>query len=92
MAKFLKAHDSLKLVDTKKKEKLQETYRNEQQKRRSRHIKKKMGTIRQILTDGGTYQDVESLLDSIPELIQQVDDSSSSEASSSSASSDASKE
>jgi hypothetical protein len=81
MAKLIIANASLKTVDAKSKEKLQESYRQEQEKRRNRKIKKRLGTIRKVMDEGGHLSDIEPLLDGLPDLIDHTNSDSDSESS-----------
>lgn len=84
-AKLLKTQESLKTIDQKRKAQLQQNFRQEQQKRRARRLKKKLSTIRQMIYGGAEAKEVETLLDSLPELMeQQGEDESTSEQSSAS--------
>jgi hypothetical protein len=87
-AKFIKTQESLKNIDQKRKVQIQANFRQEQQKCRARRLKKKVGTIRQMLYSGADAQDVDTLLESLPDLIAQQDDNSTSERSSTSSSED----
>jgi len=67
---------------------LQANFKQEQQKRRARRLRKKVSTIRQLISGGAGVQEVDELLEKIPELMAQQDDvNSTSECSSSSSSS-----
>lgn len=77
MAKLLKAQESPKTIVTKWKEKLQENFKQEQQKHWERKLKKWVGTIRKILQGGGSFQDAENLFVSTPALADPNDDTSS---------------
>jgi hypothetical protein len=87
-AKLLKTQESLKAIDQKRKMQLQANFKQEQQKRWARHLWKKVSTIRQLFNGDAGVQEVNELLETLPELMAQQDDvNSTSECSSSSSSS-----
>jgi hypothetical protein len=63
MAKLITAQESLKKVDAQSKEKLQNNYRQEQQKRRSQKLKKRVGRIRKLIGEGGDIEQATALLE-----------------------------
>lgn len=67
MAKLLIANESLNKVDNKLKKELQETFRNEQKKRREKRLKKQTNIIRKLLDTGGSRADIEAVLATIPD-------------------------
>jgi hypothetical protein len=69
MDKWITAHESLKKVDAKGRENLQAKFKQEQQRRRTRKLKKRLHTVRKIVDNGGAQEEVLALLDSIPDLI-----------------------
>ncbi len=81
MAKLITAQKSLKKVDAKGKEKLQDNYWHAQQKRSSWNLKKhlNLNTIRKKIGDGGNIEQVDTLLESIHYLVDPSDDDSDSE-------------
>jgi hypothetical protein len=86
--KLLKTQESLKAIDQKRKIQLQANFEQEQQKRRARRLWKKVSPIRQLIIGGAGVQEVDELLETLPELMAQQDDNNStSECSSSSSSS-----
>jgi hypothetical protein len=74
MAKWINAQDALKTVDAKLKERLKDTYKQEQQRRRNRKLCKKVGVIRQMLDDGVHPDDVDEALAALPHLLDSQDD------------------
>jgi len=88
MAQWLSAYDSLKKVDAKSKEQLQTNFENEQHRMRNKKLKKKVTTIRQLISTGGSSEEAMALLDSIPNLINQADDKTSTSEASSATNSD----
>jgi hypothetical protein len=67
MAKLLIAQDSLTKVDTKVRKDLQDNFREEQRKKRDKKLKKKTGMIRQLLDTGGSREEIDAILASIPD-------------------------
>jgi len=68
-AKWMNVQDASKKVDARLKEKLKDQYKLEQQKRRSRKLRKKVGIIRQMLDDGTHPDAVDDALAALPGLM-----------------------
>jgi hypothetical protein len=66
MAKLLNANDSLNKVDGKLKKDLQDSFKQEQRKSRERRLKQKTNMIRKLLDTGGSREDIEHILQTIP--------------------------
>jgi len=79
MAKWINASDAAKTVDAKLKEKLKDSYKQEQQRRRHRKLSKRVGIIRQMLDDGVHPDDVDNALAALPGILDSQDDISASD-------------
>jgi hypothetical protein len=66
MAKLLIAHESLMKVDSKTKKEVQESFREDQRKKRDKKLKRKTGMIRKLLDNGGSREEIDAILASIP--------------------------
>lgn len=66
MAKLIIANESLKKVDPNIKKDLQESFRKEQRRKRDKKLQKKTNMIRKLLDSGGSREDIEAILESIP--------------------------
>jgi hypothetical protein len=79
MAKWINASDAAKTVDAKLKEKLKDSYKQEQQRRCHRKLSKRVGIIRQMLDDGVHPDDVDDALAALPGILDSQDDISASD-------------
>jgi len=82
-AKLLNVQDTAKKVDARLKEKLKDQYKLEQQKRRNRKLRKKVGVIRQMLDDGIHPDEVDDALAALPGLMDDQDNMSDTDSASS---------
>jgi predicted Abi (CAAX) family protease len=65
MAKLLIATESLSKVDPKIKKDLKEHHKQQQRQRRESRLKRHTRTIRQLLDQGGSREDIEAVLETL---------------------------
>jgi hypothetical protein len=67
MAKLLIAQESLMKADSKAKKEVQESFREDQRKKRDKKLKKKTSMIRKLLDTGGSREEIDAILATIPD-------------------------
>jgi len=65
MAKLIIANESLTKVDPKVKKELKENLRQQQKQRREQRLRRHANTIRQLIDQGGTKEEIEAALDNM---------------------------
>jgi hypothetical protein len=67
MAKLIIANESLQKVDHKMKKELNDMFHHEQRRQQERKLKQKTHMIQQLLDTGGSRDDIEAILNTIPQ-------------------------
>ncbi len=73
-AKLVTASEVLAKVDAKSKDKIQETYLQEQLRKQSKRVKQHAGTIQKMLETGAPASDIQDMLDQLSNLMEQDED------------------